>query len=540
MNPAPDSRRILLIGATGVFGERLARMIVRWPDVTLVLAARRLEPLRALAARLDGPAVVETAVLDRTRPEGLAALAPWAVVDAAGPFQASDYRMPLAALAAGAHYVDLADGRAFVAGFEDAVTPPPGLTAATGASSTPTLSQAALDKITAGWTRIDDVAAAISPGGRVPRGRSAMAAILAWTGQPVRVFEAGRWSVRPGWSGPVALRFPFIGVRWVVLAEVPDLDVMPARQTPRRSAVFRAGVESPVGVWGLWLLAWLVRLRIIRTLTSLTPLLWRLTSLLTIGAADLGGMVVQASGVDAEGRPVLARWSLRAEPGEGPNVPAAPAAAVLRGLLDGRPGPPDLAAILDELRFNAVRTRLDVSWIGGQGLTPRTLGPTFERLPAEVRKFHAGLEPVRAVGTTVAYGSPGPAALVRRLLGLPANGRHPAVVEMIPQGDGEAWIRRFGSGRFASVIRPLPDDPGAFEERAGPIAFRIRLDPDAAGFTWRLDGWRLGPLPLPRRWSPIVRARSFERGGVYRFRVMVAHPWLGVIFAYAGRLFAEG
>jgi N-acetyl-gamma-glutamylphosphate reductase len=35
------SRRIVLVGASGVFGARLAAMIARWPDVVLVLAARR-------------------------------------------------------------------------------------------------------------------------------------------------------------------------------------------------------------------------------------------------------------------------------------------------------------------------------------------------------------------------------------------------------------------------------------------------------------------------------------------------------------------
>jgi hypothetical protein len=33
-----------------------------------------------------------------------------------------------------------------------------------------------------------------------------------------------------------------------------------------------------------------------------------------------------------------------------------------------------------------------------------------------------------------------------------------------------------------------------------------------------------------------MRARTFARDGVYRFRVLVAHPWIGVIFGYAGRL----
>ena len=36
-----DRKRIVLVGASGVFGQRLAAMIARWPDVVLVLAARR-------------------------------------------------------------------------------------------------------------------------------------------------------------------------------------------------------------------------------------------------------------------------------------------------------------------------------------------------------------------------------------------------------------------------------------------------------------------------------------------------------------------
>lgn len=532
-------KRILLIGATGVFGERLARMIARWPDVTLVLAARRLGPLQALAARLEGPARIETAVLDRTAPEGLAALRPWAVVDAAGPFEAGRYELPLAVVACGALYIDLADGRDYWRDFRRAVPLDCGVATYPGYSSTPGLTQAVLQRMTAGWTRIESVSAAISPGGRAPRGRSALASILAWAGQPVRVFDGGGWTVRRGWSGPTRLRFPFLGARWVVLADVPDLDAMPAYQKPRRSALFRAGVESPLGVWGLWLLAWPVRVGLLRSLAPLTPLIWRLTGLLTLGVSDRGGMVVEAEGLDGDGRAVRARWALWAEPGAGPATPAAPAAAILRAMLDGPAvagGRPILEAILAQLAPWPIHSRLDVGWPDASGLVPRTLGPAFLRLPEAVRRLHAGASPVRAEGRAVARGARGPAAIVRGLLGLPGKGTHPAVVELTPRGAGEAWVRRFGKGRFASVIQPLPQDPGAFEERVGPLAFRIRLDAGPTGFAWRPDGWRLGPLPLPRRWAPIVRARSFARDGVYRFSVLVAHPWLGVLFAYAGRL----
>ena len=111
-------RRIVLVGASGVFGERLASLIAPWPDVTLVLAARSQAPLVALRERLGEH--VEVAVFDRNNPDRLSALSPWTVVDAAGPFQGAGYALALAAVEAGAHYVDLADGRAFVA-WRDAV-----------------------------------------------------------------------------------------------------------------------------------------------------------------------------------------------------------------------------------------------------------------------------------------------------------------------------------------------------------------------------------------------------------------------------------
>jgi saccharopine dehydrogenase-like NADP-dependent oxidoreductase len=53
--------------------------------------------------------------------DALRALGPALVIHCAGPFQNQDYRVALAALSCGAHYIDLADGREFVTGFVSAV-----------------------------------------------------------------------------------------------------------------------------------------------------------------------------------------------------------------------------------------------------------------------------------------------------------------------------------------------------------------------------------------------------------------------------------
>src|ERR1700686_2412057 len=99
---------------------------------------------------------------------------------AAGPFQGAGYRLARAAIAAGLHYVDLADARDFVAGFGalDAAARAAGVVALSGASSTPALSHAVLDRLTKGWRSIDTVDIAISPGNRsAPRGLSVIRAI---------------------------------------------------------------------------------------------------------------------------------------------------------------------------------------------------------------------------------------------------------------------------------------------------------------------------------------------------------------------------
>jgi saccharopine dehydrogenase-like NADP-dependent oxidoreductase len=94
-----------------------------------------------------------------------------------GPFQHGDLRLAHAAIAAGIHYIDLADARALVAGFAalDPAARQAGVVALAGASWTPALSNAVLDRMTAGWRCVDRVEIAISPGNRAPRGLSVCA-----------------------------------------------------------------------------------------------------------------------------------------------------------------------------------------------------------------------------------------------------------------------------------------------------------------------------------------------------------------------------
>jgi saccharopine dehydrogenase-like NADP-dependent oxidoreductase len=143
----------MVIGGTGGFGRRLVEGLVASTDFEVVIAARHVGRGRTLAATLDPDRVIAIA-LDRTSVTAdiLRAHGASIVVDAAGPFQGADYRAAQAAIAGGMHYLDLADGRDFVAGFAalDAEARAAGVAALTGASSTPALSCAVLDRLTAG------------------------------------------------------------------------------------------------------------------------------------------------------------------------------------------------------------------------------------------------------------------------------------------------------------------------------------------------------------------------------------------------------
>jgi hypothetical protein len=212
-----------------------------------------------------------------------------------------------------------------------------------------------LDRLTEGWRRIDTVEIAISPGNRnSPRGLSVIHAILSYAGKPVRVFEGGAWTKRPGWGRPVRRAMPGLGRRWLSLCETPDLDLVPARFAPRQSAIFRAGLELPAMHLGLYLASTLVRARLMPSLVPFArPFRWLAERLKALGS-DRGGMMVEVRGIDAAGAAARAVWSLVAEAGDGPAVPTLPALAAIRALADGSLTQPGARACAGVLNLDAI------------------------------------------------------------------------------------------------------------------------------------------------------------------------------------------
>ena len=332
------AQRVVVLGATGVFGSRIAARLAHDGRFELVLAGRREAPLEALRASI-GDARVRIRALDTACagfPAALAALEPQLVIHAAGPFQGQDYRVAEACIDAGSDYVDLADGRDFVCGFSrlDERARAAGRLLVSGASSVPALSSAAVDALLPRFGSLDAIEHAINPGNRTPRGDATVASILGYCGRPVRLWRNGCWGVAHGWMDGRRQWFPF-GHRRVGVCDVPDLELFPVRYPQARSVVFRAGLELPLLQWATWGMGVLVRLGLIRDLARHAPTLRRMSEWFVRFGSDVGGMAVELRGTDLHGEPLHLCWWLDAGAGDGPQVPVTPAIVLARRWADG-------------------------------------------------------------------------------------------------------------------------------------------------------------------------------------------------------------
>lgn len=332
---------ILILGSTGAFGARIADLLARRGDVDLILAGRTRTPLEAQAVKLSKALGrnARFAVLDacRIQADDLTRLGARLVINASGPYQAADYGLPRAAIAASCHYVDLADARAFVADFGtlDHAARTAGVLAISGASSVPGLSSAVVAHHRDAFAELHEIDIAISPGNAFDPGVATVASVLGGVGQPMRMLRNGAWRTVYGWQGLSRMRFGAAGRRWLGHVDVPDLDLLPAHFASLRSVGFRAGLEVPVFHLGLWGASWLVRSGLVRSLAPLAPRLLAVKRAFHRLGSDRGGMRVEMRGIGRDGRPKAITWLLVARSGHGPYVPALTSVALARRLASG-------------------------------------------------------------------------------------------------------------------------------------------------------------------------------------------------------------
>lgn len=326
--------RVVVIGGLGNFGARICKRLSQEKAFEIIATSRHRQDA--------GAANIPTAVLDIDHVDfaaQLKSLAPDLVIHCAGPFQGQDYRVALASLGCKAHYVDLADGRDFVAGFAAAVGPAAtsaGRLAVSGASTLPALSSAVIDSMRATMRPVSaiEIDIVIAPGQHAPRGVATLAAVLGYAGQAFQWRQDGAWRTVYGWQELKRERFSF-GSRLAAACDVPDLVLLPDRYPGIRTVTFRAALEVPVQHLALWAVAVCRRMGLPIRVAQWATAFDRIGTWLNWLGTDTGGMTVRVAGADSAGQPHWRCWELVAGANHGPEIPCMAAVILARKLHRG-------------------------------------------------------------------------------------------------------------------------------------------------------------------------------------------------------------
>lgn len=328
----PTPFRVLVLGGYGNFGGRICRALAGDPAINLTVAGRDAARAEPFAAALGASAKV----LDHRAaefPRRLAELRPDLLIHTAGPFQGQDYGVATACISAGVHYVDLADGRAFVCGIGrlDGTARERGLLVVSGASTLPAVSAAVVDALREVVGELASIEISIAPAQRIPRGAATLGGVLSYCGRPFVRLEQGVWRTVRGWQAIRTHAYRELGVRWMAACDVPDLELFPQRYPGVKTVTFDAALELWPLQWGMWLLAAVSRAGLVRDWSPHAGRLQRLAAVFDRWGSDVGGMHVILRG--ARGTRV---WELVARDGHGPEIPSIPAIILARKLASGR------------------------------------------------------------------------------------------------------------------------------------------------------------------------------------------------------------
>lgn len=331
---------VLILGGYGNFGTIISRALARDEGLRLLIAGRDAAKARRFALEL-GLTEQQGIALDAdvtSLVKQLAALQVNTVIHTAGPFQNQDYRVAQACIAAGCHYLDLADGRDFVAnsGKLDAAAREAGVLIVSGASSVPALSSAVVDYFLPQFSRLDAIRHGIVSGAKTP-GLATVRAVLGYCGKPFTRLEGGYWKGVLGWQGLHRRRYPEpIGERWLGNCDVPDLALFPQRYPGVKNVTFHAGLGVPLAHLATWACSWLVRWRLVGTMAQFAkPLHW-LSRRLEIFGPQESAMHMELSGTGQDGKALTRTWHIIARQHHGPYIPCGASIVLARKLASGK------------------------------------------------------------------------------------------------------------------------------------------------------------------------------------------------------------
>lgn len=302
---------IVLFGGYGTFGVHAAR--------TLTAAGLPVRIAGRDAARADVVADVNDPASLQSALSGVRV-----AVNCTGPFSTMTLALPEACLAAGIHYVDIADDRGWTSRMHARASEfhERGLTAAVGCSSLPGISGALAILAARRLPSVERARITLFIGNRNPKGEAAVRAAVTQLGRP---FPAPQGMLRGFHSRETVTLPPPFGPRGVYDWDSPELDLFPSLLGAREVRV-KVGFEARLATLSFAGLARLDPRLGGRLLAAMTPVARHLS---TFGHS---GGFVKVELFAPDGTPAAATIG---QDSEGQRMAALPAAFVAQGLLDG-------------------------------------------------------------------------------------------------------------------------------------------------------------------------------------------------------------
>lgn len=559
-------RKLLIIGGYGTFGGRIVKLLADLPELTILVGGRNLAKAESFVAELSASDECGARLLavnfDRDTNVGnqLQNHAPDIVVDASGPFQcygANPYRVASAAIDNKIHYIDLADGSAFVQNITqlDHEAQQAGVFILSGMSTCPVLTAAVANTLCHGLVSVASITAGIAPSPRARFGLSVIRGIAQYAGKPLHLqrddrlcrayafTESRRYTIAP--PGQVGLR-----PRTFSLLDVPDLQLLRALNPTPQSIWFGVATVPAIYQRALRILSHLVKAGILPSIGRLATTMHWFMNHLSWGE-HRGGMFVEVRGVDKQQQQVTRSWHLIAEGDDGPFIPALAAVSIIRRYFNGenktiRSGArPALGALtLDDYntmfsQFNIHTGTRDLPQSSDSPIFRQVLADAWKNLPAQIRALHEIDDHKSFAGrATVTRGDSWLARLLAWVMGFPPAAKNiPVSVTMRRREDKEKWLRNFAGHTFSSEMSIGDGDfSHLIFERFGPIKFAMALVVNSDGLMYQPQGWTFLGIPMPSFLAPAGKMLEFVQDDRFNFHVAITLPLAGPVVSYTGWL----
>ena len=341
--------RVLIIGGYGNFGQYIAKRLSKDADIDLVIGGRSIVKAKDFADSIKATWVYLD--IHKNLDEVLEAKKPDLIIHTSGPFQGQGYEVAEACIRYQCHYIDLADGREFVANIDrlDQAAKEAGVLIVSGASSVPCLTAAIIDEYLPQFEKMEAIDYGIATAQRTNPGLATTTAILAYAGKAFETLKNGVRATIFGWQDLTLRKYPELGYRLLSNCDVPDLEIFPARYPGLKDVRFRAGLEVPFLHLGLWALSWLVRAGLLRSLKPFAEPFYKVGPLFNILGTDRSAFHMEMTGTGHEGESLKKTFYLLTDSGHGPNIPCIPSILLTqmlsRGTISARGAMPCLGLI---------------------------------------------------------------------------------------------------------------------------------------------------------------------------------------------------